>query len=305
MAALDDLVSMAVFARVVEARSFSAAARRLGLAKSAVSARVARLEDRLGARLLHRTTRAVALTEAGVRFYERCRRVVAAAEEAELAGEEASQEPSGVLRVTAPVTFGQRHLAPAAAEFLVAAPRVQLQLDVSDRVVDLVEEGFDLAIRIASLRDSSLVARKLATDPLVVVGAPSYLARRGTPARPQDLVRHDCLRYSQVPVRSEWRFTSGGRPVAVPVTGSLVANDGSVLLAAAAAGLGLAVVPSYMAAPHLADGTLVTVLGGHALAELGIYAVHPHRSHVPLKVRAFIDFLVRRFSGAAWAARAG
>ncbi len=298
-ASLDDLVSLALFARVVEAGSFTAAARALGLSKSAVSARVARLEDRLGARLLHRTTRRLSLSQAGAALYERAARMVAAANDAAELAEGASREPRGRLRISAPVTLAQMFLGPVLAEFLRAQPSVQIDLDASDRMVDLVAEGFDLAVRIANLRDSSLVARKLATDRLVVVGSPSYLARAGTPRSVADLAQHNCLRYAQVSGSAEWGFR-GFERVRQVVEGNLVVSDGTVLREAAAAGLGLAVLPAFMVAAELASRRLVPVLEELPRREIGIFAVYPHRRNVPAKVRAFVDFLVARFARAPW-----
>lgn len=298
-ASLDDLVSLALFARVVEAGSFTAAARALGLSKSAVSARVARLEDRLGARLLHRTTRRLSLSQAGAALYERAARMVAAANDAAELAEGTSREPRGRLRISAPVTLAQMFLGPVLAEFLRAQPSVQIDLDASDRMVDLVAEGFDLAVRIANLRDSSLVARKLATDRLVVVGSPSYLARAGTPRSVADLAQHNCLRYAQVSGSAEWGFR-GFERVRQVVEGNLVVSDGTVLREAAAAGLGLAVLPAFMVAAELASRRLVPVLEELPRREIGIFAVYPHRRNVPAKVRAFVDFLVARFARAPW-----
>jgi DNA-binding transcriptional LysR family regulator len=300
---LDDILGMAVFARVVEARSFTDAAKRLGLAKSAVSARVGRLEESVGVRLLHRTTRKLSLTEDGLAFYERCARLLAAADEAAAVVEESGGAPSGTLRVTAPLAFSQLHLAAAAADFLTRNPRVTLDLNAEDRLVDLVAEGFDLAVRIGRIKESTLIARKLADDRLVVCGAPAYLARRGVPRVPDDLLRHNCLRYTNIPTRLDWRFRDAkGEISIVPVTGSLIAGNGTILRQAAVAGLGLAVLPSFMIADELSSGRLRTVLGGYRRGRIGIYAVYPSRRQTPAKVRAFVDalatFLDRHFTTA-------
>ncbi len=299
-ATLDELTSMAVFARVVELRSFSAAARELGLSKSAVSTRVSRLEASLGVRLMHRTTRKLSLTEAGLALYERCARIVQAADEAAEVAEDASSAPRGTLRVNAPVTFSQLYMGPVLASFLAAYPEVRVALTVSDRLVDLVEEGTDVAIRITRLQDSSLIARKLADDRGVVVASPDYLARRGTPEVPEDLVEHDCLRYSGLDARVEWRFVGPDGPYSVPVRGPLVASDGAVLREGAVAGLGLAVVPTFMVADDLAAGRLVIVLDDHRDAPLGVYAVMAERRHLAPKVRVFVDYLAARFAEPPW-----
>jgi DNA-binding transcriptional LysR family regulator len=300
---LDDILGMAVFARVVEARSFTEAAKRLGLAKSAVSARVGRLEESVGVRLLHRTTRKLSLTEDGLLFYERCARLLAAADEAASVAEEAGGAPSGTLRVTAPLAFSQLHLAPALADFLAATPRVTVDLNAEDKLVDLIAGGFDLAIRIGRIKDSTLVARKLAADRLVVCGAPAYLARRGVPRVPADLLRHNCLRYANIPTRLDWRFRDrSGEVSIVPVTGNLVAGNGTVLREAAVAGLGLAVLPTHMVAGELAAERLQAVLTDYRRGEIGVYAVYPNRRNLPAKLRAFVDFLAGRFAEAPWSA---
>jgi DNA-binding transcriptional LysR family regulator len=300
MASLDDLVSLALFARVVEGGSFTAAARAVGMSKSAVSTRVARLEDRLGARLLHRTTRRLALSEAGAALYEHAARMVAAADDAAEVAEGTSREPRGQLRISAPVTLAQMHLAPALAEFLRAHPSVQVDLEASDRIVDLVAERFDLAIRIARLGDSSLVARRLATDRLVVAASPAYLDRAGIPRSVADLSRHNCLHYARTPPSAEWGFRGLGGVRRATAAGNLVVSDGTVLRESAAAGLGLAVLPRFMVAADLASGRLVTVLDDLPRREIGIFAVYPHRRNVPAKVRAFVDLLAARFARAPW-----
>jgi len=302
-ASLGDVTDMLLFARVVDERSFTAAARKLGLSKSAVSGRVIRLEERLGTRLLLRTTRRLSLTEDGLRFYERCARVAAEADEAAGVAGDVGDAVRGPLRVTASVGFGQRHLTAPVAAFLERHPAVRLELAVTDRVVDLVAEGFDVAVRTqARLADSSLLARRLTGDRVVLCAAPAYLARRGTPASPADLVHHVCLRYSRQKAREEWAFVgAGGAPLAVSVDGPLAVSSGTVLRAAAVAGLGLAVLPESEVADELAAGRLRKVLEGTLRdAELGVYAVHPHGRKAPARVRALVDFLVEWFRKARW-----
>lgn len=297
-ATLDDVAGLAIVARVVEARSFTGAARAMGLSKSAVSARVARLEARLGVRLLRRTTRRLSLTEAGLALHAQAARVVAAADEAAAAAEGAGGAPRGVLRITAPAAFSALYLAPVLAELLQAHPALAVELDVSDRLVDLVGEGFDAAIRLTRPADSTLVARKLAPDRLVVVAAPAYLARAGTPRASADLARHNCLRSAHISASGEWGFRNvgAGRPGA----GNLVVGDASVLREAARAGLGLALLPSSLVARELASGALVTVLPGFPRRELALHVVHPHQRQVPPKVRALVDHLVRAFARPPW-----
>ncbi len=302
-APLEDLASMALFAEVARRRSFSAVARDAGLAKSAVSKRIARLEERLGVRLMTRTTRTLALTDEGLRYYEHCAALLAAAEAAEAAVAGAAQVPRGPLRVNAPVTFAQMFLADAAAAFLVRHPAVELHLSTDDRIVDVVEGGYDVVIRIARLADSSLVARRLATDRLVVCAAPAYLAARGRPAAPEELIGHNCLHYSLVPRAGEWRFRGERGPTAVPATGNLTVSDGALLRGAALAGVGLAVLPSFMVAADVAAGRLELVLDGARRAEIGIHAVFASRRQLPARTKALIDHLAAWFAVDDWRTR--
>jgi DNA-binding transcriptional LysR family regulator len=289
---MDKLSGMAVFARVVEAKGFSAAAAQLGLSKSAVSKQVSRLEDRLGARLLNRTTRTLALTEVGRIFYEHCARMLAEAEEAEQAVLSLHAAPRGLLRINVPMSFGVMHIAPALPLFLARYPEMAIEMDMTDRFVDLVEDGYDLAVRIASLPESSLIARRLAPNRAVVCAAPDYLARHGEPRRPADLAAHNCLLYTNTPLYDQWRFDGPEGKVAVAVAGSLRANNGEALLQAALAGVGITRAPTFMASTHLCAGRLRAVLTDYQpVAESAIYAVYPHRRHLTPKVRAFVEFL--------------
>lgn len=292
---MQDLNAMLVFARVVEARSFSAAATRMGVSKSAVSKQVSRLEDRLGARLLNRTTRRLSLTEIGAAFYERCARIAAEAEEAELAVTRLHQEPRGTLRVNAPQSFASRHLSPLLPEFLAAHPELRVDLTLADRIVDVIEEGYDVVIRIAELADSSLIARKLAYARRVVCAAPAYWDARGRPVAPADLRAHDCLGYSYLASRGEWPFEGPDGPTSVKVTGTLNTNSGDVLMDAATAGRGVVFLPTFICGAALADGRLEAVLEDYEAAPRGVFAVYPHNRHLSAKVRAFVDFLVARF----------
>ncbi len=292
---MDLLAGMAVFARVVEAGGISAAARDLGLSKSAVSKQLSGLEDRLGARLLQRTTRRMSLTEAGAGFLEHCRRVVAEAEAAEAAMGALQAEPRGVLRVNAPMTFGTMHLAAAIPDFLAQYPQVSVDLALNDRLVDLLDEGYDVAVRIAKLADSSLVARKLAPARRVMVAAPSYLDRRGRPATLAEIAQHDTLCYTYVSAAEEWRFQGLNGDESVRVQGRLRANNGEVLLAACLAGSGIAALPTFISGPSLRAGTLVRVLPQYENPDIAIHAVWPGTRHLTAKVRAFVDFLAKRF----------
>jgi DNA-binding transcriptional LysR family regulator len=304
----DEILGMVFFARVVEARSFTGAAARLGVSKSVVSARVAGLEAQLKVRLLHRTTRKLALTPDGLALYERCARVLVAADEAAAAAAGTGDAPRGVLRVDAPSVFAQDYLAAPMATYLARFPDVRLALTTSDRRIDLVEEGVDLAIRIVpALREGGLVARKLASDRTVICASPTYLARRGTPDRPEELAAHDCLIYSLVKVADEWLFRDsrdGRKPsfYTLPLTGRFATASGALLRQAALAGMGVAVLPTFMVAADLAAGRLQTVLAPHfAGVKLGIHAIYPEGPRPPSKVRALVDLLVAHFKTPPWA----
>jgi DNA-binding transcriptional LysR family regulator len=293
---MDNLADVAVFVRVVERGSFTLAADELELSRAAVSKYVSRLEERLGARLLHRTTRRLALTEAGAALFEASRGALERIEEAESAVAQFQSEPRGRLRVSAPMSFGILYLGSAMAEFARAYPRITLDVRLDDRFVNLVEEGIDVAVRIGTLTDSSLVARKLSTTRALICASPEYLKEHGEPETPEDLVGHNCLLYSYLSTANVWRFTApDGREVPVAVNGSFRINNGIVLGEAAAAGHGIVLAPSFYVAPMLRDGRLKRLLAGYRLQELGIHAVYPQRDHVPPKVRAFVDFLAKRF----------
>lgn len=294
---MDRLQSMAVFARVAEQGSFSAAARQLGLSKSAVSKHVAALEERLGVRLLNRTTRRLALTEVGAVYRDYCAKLVQDAEEADLAATWHSDEPRGRLRVSAPMSFGILHLGPILPEFLARHPALQVELILDDRVVDLLEEGVDVAVRIGRLADSSLIARRFATARSVCVASAAYLARAGTPQRPDDLARHNCLRYSYLRQPDDWTFSRDGEPVTVRVGGNLQANNGDVLRAAARSGLGIVCLPDFIIGDDLEGGTLVRLLADWAAPDIPIHAVFPSQRHLSAKLRSFVDFLVLRLGG--------
>ncbi|HYD99186.1 MAG TPA: LysR family transcriptional regulator [Alphaproteobacteria bacterium] len=289
---LDDLVT---FIRVVDAKSFTGAAQRLAVAKSVVSRRIAELENRLGVRLLNRTTRSLSLTEVGHAFYDRCVRILADVDEAERAVTSLHAEPRGLLRVTASVSFALRHLPLAVAGFLERYGEVELDISLNDRFVDLVEEGYDVAIRIGRLRDSSLVARKLAPTRRVAVASAAYLARHGRPEHPTDLARHACLIYTNASTADQWQFQIDGTMTSVRVGGRLRSNNGDLLRDAAVAGGGVAIMPSFIVAEELAAGKLELVLPGFSSGEIGIYAVYPHNRHLSAKVRGFVDHLVQVF----------
>jgi len=291
---LDALTDIAVFVRVVERGSFTLAADDLALSRAVVSKYLSRLEDRLGARLLHRTTRRLSLTEAGAALFEASRGALERIEEAEAVVAQFQSKPRGRLRVSAPMSFGILHLGPAMADFARAYPEITLDVRLDDRFVNLVEDGFDVAVRIGALTDSSLVARKLAVTRALACASPAYLAEHGEPETPEDLATHNCLVYSYL--ADLWRFTApDGREIPVAVKGSLRINNGIVLAEAAVAGHGILVTPSFYVAPLLRSGRLKQVLARYKVKEIGIHAVYPQRGHVPPKVRAFVDFLVQRF----------
>lgn len=292
----ETLPAMAVFAAVVEEGGFTQGARRLGLSKSAASKQVARLEDRLGARLLVRTTRRVNTTEAGDRFYERCRRIIAEAEAAEAEVGQARDQPNGTLRVSAPVSFGYRRLAKPFAEFLSAYPDVAAVIALNDRKVDLIEEGFDLALRIGDLEDSSLIRRRLCPISLTTAAAPDYLAARGTPAHPGDLKEHDCLGYDYLEGGAAWSFHGPTGAIRRRFKPRIHANNGDILAAAAIAGHGILHVPTFTVTDALAAGTLLPVLEDWASPDLALYAVYPAGRPLPAKTRVFIDFLAGHFA---------
>lgn len=297
---MNDLSGIAVFAAVVEAGSFTKAGERLNLSKSAVSKQITRLEERLGAQLLNRTTRRLNLTEVGQAFYERCRRIVSEAEEAELAVTRLQVDPRGILRLSAPVSFGVEHLGRALPDFMARHPEVQIDMECADRMVDLLEEGFDMAVRIGRLADSSLIAKRIATGRRAVLASPAYWAEHGRPSHPKDLAGHRCLTYAYLQSHQNWEFRDPetGKPFTVTVpTGPMHANNGHVLAEAAIGGRGVVLSPTFICGAALRDGRLEAALEEYEAEPIGLYAVYPPSRHLSAKVRAFIDFLAARFAG--------
>ena len=292
---MDRLTSMEIFARVAEAKSFSEAARRLKLSKSSVSKHVMALEDRLGARLLNRTTRRLSLTEVGTAYHEWCARIISDVEEAESSVTRLHTEPRGTLRINAPMSFGTLHLAPAIPDFLVRYPGVQVDLTLNDRFVDLVEEGFDVSIRIGQLADSSLIARRLTPIRTVACASPGYLRAHGRPSTPADLAGHNCLVYSYLTAGDVWIFSGPAGEVTVRVSGNFRVNNGDAMRAAALRGLGIVLIPSFIVGGDLRSGALEAVLIDYAGREAAAYAIYPHNRHMSAKLRVFVDFLARRF----------
>jgi DNA-binding transcriptional LysR family regulator len=304
-APLEDIASMALYAQVVQLRSFTAAGEAVGLAKSAVSKRISLLEERLGVRLLTRTTRKLTLTEEGVRYYEHCAALLASANAAEDAVAGASTTPRGPLKVNAPVTFAQMFLADAVAMFLGMYPDIEILLSTEDTIVDVVDGGYDVVVRITRPKgDSSLISRKLSADRLVVCGSSSYLDAKGRPETPGDLIGHNCMHYSIIDRAAEWRFRGAMGPMTVSATGNLATTDGTVLRRAALAGLGLAVLPYFMVAQDVNDNALELVLEGSRKAEILISALFVSRRQLPARTKLFLDFLASYFSRSGWRARA-
>ena len=287
---------MTVFVNVVREGGFSAAAKVLELTPSAVSKQVSRLEDRLNVQLLNRTTRQLSMTDEGETYFQRATAILADIEEAEALVSDRRGSPSGMLRVTSSITFGRHQIVPLMPEFLNKFRDVRLQLSLSDNVVDLVQEGFDVAIRVADLTDSSLVARRLAVDRRVVCAAPSYLERFGTPRSPEALRDHNCLVIMNIPSMHDWEFIFGGATRKIHVEGRFETNSGVAVHEAALDGIGIAQLPAYLVAPDLKEGRLVSFLEDRVAEGKPIYAVYPHTRHLSPKVRAFIDFLVAKLT---------
>ena len=290
---------MSVFVRVAQEGSFSAAARRLDLTPSAVSKQIGRLEERLGARLFNRTTRQISLTDVGQAFFARADRILGDLAEAERAVTDMAGNPRGLLRVSVPVAFGRMHLAPRLPSFLAANPEVQIDLTLNDRFADLVEEGFDLALRIGELADSSLIARKLAPNRRIAVAAESYLEAHGRPQRPPDLVDHNCLTYTYRAQRHDWEFHGPQGREQVRVSGNLEANDAGALREALLAGLGIALLPLWLVGEDIRDGRLEVVLPDYPAPDSAIYAVYAPGRFLSPKVRRFVDFLVEEVTALA------
>ncbi|MBK9114445.1 MAG: LysR family transcriptional regulator [Betaproteobacteria bacterium] len=299
---MDRFHAIAAFVKVVETGSFARAAERLDLSVSSVSRQVADLEAHLDARLLNRTTRRLSLTEAGRAFHERCVQLLADLEEAESVAGAGTAVPRGTLRVSAGVTFGTAHLAPAAAAFMARHADMRLDVELSDRIVDLVDEGFDAAVRIGAVGGQNLVGRRVGASELVCCAAPAYVARHGAPRAPEDLVRHACLLYEYAPQRDLWTFgdRKGGQR-RVRVTGPVHANSGAFLAALAAEGVGIAYEPDFIVGADVAAGRLVPLLRDFPPAATPIHVVYPSRRHLSAKVRAFAEFLQERFARPAWA----
>ncbi len=294
---MDRFLEMQTFNAVVDSGSFVKAAGALGVSKAAVSRHVVEMETRLGVRLLHRTTRRLSLTDEGQIFYARSKDLLAELAEAEDEITARSEAASGLLRINAPFTFGVQHLAPLWGEFMALHPQVKLEVTLADRLVDLVEEGYDIAIRIARLEASTLVSKQLTSTRMVLCASPAYLQQHGTPKHPHELADHAVVAYSYWSTKDEWHFTGpAGQAVSVKTTPRLMTNNGDTCVAAALAGQGIVLQPTFLVGQDLAAGRLVELMPEFRSLALGIYAVYPTRKHVTPKVRALLDFLGSRFA---------
>lgn len=299
---MDRFLEMQTFNAVVDAGSFVKAADALAMSKAAVSRYVVDMETRLGVRLLHRTTRRLSLTDEGQIFYVRSKELLAELAEAEDEITSRSDDASGLLRVNAPFTFGVLHLAPLWGAFRAQHPKVKLDVMLADRLVDLVDEGYDVAIRIANLENSTLVSKRLASTRMVLCASPQYLKLYGTPKHPSELADHAVISYSYWSTKDEWHFKGPRGPVSVKTNPCIHTNNGDTCRAAALASQGIILQPSFLVGDDLASGTLVELMPEFRSLELGIYALYPTRKHVSPKVRALIDFLTNHFSqsGMTW-----
>ena len=294
---MDRFADLEAFVTVVDLASFSAAAERLGVAKSAVSRRITQLEQRLGGRLLNRTTRRLSLTESGRAFHERAKRLLNDLDEAEQAVTTAHGALHGRLKVAAPLSFGLLHLQPIIMDFLAAHPDVEVELDLNDRQVDLVSEGFDLALRIGRLVDSTLIARRICSVRRITVASPDYLEAFGTPTHPEELSQHRGLRYANVPRQDAWTYLDArGRELRPRVNDRLCANNGELLAVAAERGLGITIQPTFIVYRAIEVGSLVPLLEDFQLAEQGMYLVYPPGRFLARRVRAFSDFVAARLA---------
>lgn len=294
---MDQLAAMRTFVEIVDRGSLTAAARHMRVSLPVVVRALAALEAKLGVRLLNRTTRRIHLTEAGTEFCERCRRIAFEVEEAELAAGAQRRTPTGTLVVTAPVLFGRMHVVPAIGSFLERYPQLGLELTLSDRFSDIVEEGVDVAVRIGHLPDSSLAATQVGLTQRVLVASPRYLRAHGTPRSPEDLGRHDCIRFTALTPGREWGFTRGGRQMSIRVAGRLASNSGDAVIQAALSGRGIACVLYYQVMEYVEDGALRLLLQKFAPPPVPIHVVFAHPKLVSAKVRAFLDHLKRSFQG--------
>jgi DNA-binding transcriptional LysR family regulator len=289
---MDLFSSMKMYVAVVEGGSFSAAADKLDISRAMASKQIQKLEEHLGTRLLNRTTRRLSLTETGREFYERSIQIIGDVEDAEQIAGQMTRRPQGVLRVTIPLSYGQHRLATVIGDYTQAYPHVQLDIKLSDRKVDLIEEGLDLAIRIGAMPQSDLIARKIGGVRSIICATPAYLARHGTPQTLEDLTKHSCLGYTLSGTGAEWRLEGPDGSVSVPISGPIKADNGDIIRLAALSDAGIIFQPHFIVGDDIDAGRLVRVLPEWQSVELGVYAVYPSRKHLSAKVRTFVDFLV-------------
>jgi len=286
-----------VFVAVIENGGFSAAARTLGISKSAVSKRITQLERHLGVRLLHRTTRKLSLTEAGERYFEHAAQALTAAGQAEDAVTELQGEPQGKLKISSPMSFGRLHVAPLIPKLMRRYPKLQIDLVMDDRKVDLVAEGYDLSIRGGILPDSTLIARKLAPLHQVLCASPEYIERHGLPSTPEELTGHNCVLFSLSSDANKWTLIDADGSQSVLVSGSYQVNNSEAILEALRQGIGIGRLPTFVAGPDLKTGRLVKLFESWRIPDFAIYAVFPEREYLPAKVRVFLDFAIEYFGG--------
>ena len=294
-----DLTELKTFIAVVETGGFNRAADQLDASAAAVSRRVSSLESALGVKLLNRTTRQIDLTEAGRQFYTDVVSIIESLEEAEEKIQTGRETVKGNLRIAAPLSFGIGRIAPVLPEFMKRHPELKVNLQLEDRFTDLVAEGFDVAIRIGSLKDSTLVATRLARIPRVFCASPDYLARHGEPQKPEDLSRHNCLNYSLLSTRDNWSFSMDEGTRDIEIHGSLSTNNGDVLKEATMQGLGIMMIPTFFVEQELNNGSLKAVLSDYCPEPFGLYAVRPSRHFTPARVRALIEYLKEQFDDAS------
>lgn len=297
---MDELKRIGVFTRVVETKSFSEAARQLGVAKSAVSKQIAQLEKEVGVRLLNRTTRSLSLTEAGEIYYRHSADIVSRTKIALSELREYQNQPTGTLRISCPVDFGIQHLVPVIKQVRALYPLLKIDLLLEDRVINMVEDGVDLAIRIGWLQDSNLVAKKICETPVIVFASPEYLAQKGTPKTPQDLQQHEWLSLSLFSSPLTWQFEHRGQKQSVQMHSQLKSNSVAAVLALVKSGQGISALSKFVMQGDIDQGLIQPLLTDYQLPPTGVYAVYPHREHVPPKVRIFIDFLSKHCHNAAW-----
>jgi molybdate transport repressor ModE-like protein len=293
---MDKLTSMKVFSAIVQAGSFSAAAREMNISRAMATKHVQYLEDLLGTRLLNRTNRRLKLTEAGQAYRERCARILTDIEETERAVTELNARPGGTLKLTAPTSFGTFYLVPAINDYALLHPEVKVQLALNDQLLDPVAEGLDLVVRVGRLKDSNLIARRLASSRVAVCGAPAYFLKHPIPQTPEDLAGHNCLLYTEREPKDEWEFTRpGGGTYTVQVAGDFEASNADAARMAALGGRGLVQLPSYVVGADIKRGRLQAVLHDHEPEQVPIHVIYPHRRHLSATVRTFVDFLMARF----------